>query len=78
MSKDTAEETKKFAHLFVKTEGFEKSIAFEMSLANLLWETMSKKKNFRMVLEYDAEELNVNIDFEENIKSQLHKGGTGQ
>lgn len=55
----------KFAHQFVKTKGFEQTIAFEMSLTKLLWEAMQKKKNFRMVLEYDAEALNVNIDFEE-------------
>ena len=55
----------KFAHQFVKTKGFEQTVAFEMSLTKLLWEAMQTKKNFRMVLEYNAEALNVNVDFEE-------------
>lgn len=59
----------KFAHQFVKTKGFEKTVAFQMSLSSLLWEAMQEKKNFRMVLEYDAEAQNVNIDFEDATSS---------
>lgn len=55
----------KFAHQFVKTKGFEQTVAFETTLLTALWEAMQTKKNFRMVLEYDAEALNVSIDFEE-------------
>lgn len=55
----------KFAHQSVKTKGFEQTVAFEMSLNKLIWEAMQARKNFRMVLEYDAEALNVKIDFEE-------------
>lgn len=59
----------KFAHQFVKTKGFEKTVAFQMLLSSLLWKAMQKKKNFRMVLEYDAEAQNVNIDFEDITSS---------
>lgn len=62
-------EMEKFAHQFVKTKGFEKTVAFQMSLSSLLWEAMQEKKNFRMVLEYDAEAQNVNIDFEDATSS---------
>lgn len=55
----------KIAHQFVKTKGFEQTVAFEMSLTKLLWKAMQENKNFRMVLEYDTEAVNVNIDFEE-------------
>ena len=56
---------KKFSHHFVKTQGFEQTIAFVMTLSQAIWEAMQTKKNFRMVLEYDAEALNANIDFED-------------
>lgn len=56
----------KFAHQFVKTKGFEQTVAFQMSLSTLIWKAMQEKKSFRMVLEYDAEAQNVNINFEEN------------
>lgn len=51
--------------MFVKTEGFERTAAFMMMLSNAIWEEMQKAKSFRMVLEYDAEALNANIDFED-------------
>lgn len=56
---------KEFAHCFIKTQGFERTIAFVMTLSKGIWEAMQTRKNFRMVLEYDAEALNVNIDFED-------------
>lgn len=55
----------KFAQQTIKTGGFEKMTAFEMSLTKLIQEAMQTKKNFRMVLEYDAEALNVSVSFEE-------------
>jgi len=58
----------KFSHQFVKTQGFEQTIAFVMTLTKGIWVAMQTRKNFRMVLKYDAEALNVDIDFEE-IKS---------
>lgn len=59
----------KFAHQFVKTKGFEQAVAFQMSLSSSIWKAMQEKKSFRMVLEYDAEAQNVNIDFEDITSS---------
>ena len=59
----------KFAHQFVKTKGFEREVAFQVSLFSSNWKEMKVKKNFRMVLEYDAEAQNVNIDFEDITSS---------
>lgn len=56
---------KKTAHHFVKTHGFEQIIAFMMTLSKAIWERMQTNKNFRIVLEYDAEALNVSINFED-------------
>jgi hypothetical protein len=55
----------KFMHSFVKTKGFEQTVAFMMTISQAIWTAMNEKKRFRMVLEYDTEALNVNIDFEE-------------
>lgn len=60
---------KKFAHQFVKTRDFEKAVVFQMSLCSLIWRAMQKRKSFRIVLEYDAEALNVDIDFEDTTIS---------
>lgn len=57
---------KKFAHAFIETETFERMAAVQMEMSSLIWKAMQEKKNFRMVLEYDAEARNVNIDFEES------------
>lgn len=59
----------KFAHQFIKTKGLEQCIAFLMQHTRILWEAIEEKQSFRMVLEYDAEALNVNIDFEETTIS---------
>lgn len=48
---------------FVKTEGFDKTIAFLMSLTEEIYRIATKKKSFRMELFYDAETLNVNYCF---------------
>ena len=45
---------------FVKTEGFDKTIAFVMSLTETIWQITQKHKSFRMELFYDAETLNTN------------------
>ena len=45
---------------FVKTEGFDKTIAFVMSLTQTIWQITQKHKSFRMELFYDAETLNTN------------------
>lgn len=48
---------------FVKTEGFEKSVVFLMSLMGQIWEVSQKYKSFRMELDYDAEALNTQYRF---------------
>lgn len=55
------------SHVFVKTDGFEKTIAFIMTLTKTIWELMQKRERFCMVLEYDTEALNVNIDCLEEV-----------
>lgn len=47
----------------VKTDGFEKSIAFLMLASNRIWEMVQKHKSFRMELEYNAETLNTEYSF---------------
>lgn len=47
----------------VKTEGFEKTIAFLMGMAGSIFTYMNKNKSFRMELFYDAESLNTNYCF---------------
>lgn len=48
---------------FVKTEGFEKSVVFFMSLLRQIWEVSQKHKSFRLELDYDAEALNTRYRF---------------
>ncbi len=48
---------------FVKTEGFDKTIAFVMSLTETIFQITQKHKSFRMELFYDAETLNTNYCF---------------
>lgn len=48
---------------FVKTEGFEKSVAFLMTLMQQIWEVSQKYKSFRMEMDYDAETLNTYYRF---------------
>lgn len=51
------------AHQFVKTEGFDKTIAFAMTLTKAIWDLMQKEERFCIVAEYDAKALNVNISY---------------
>ena len=44
----------------VKTEGFDQTIVFMMTLMQILCNSACKYKKFRMELNYDAESLNVN------------------
>ena len=48
---------------FVKTEGFEKSVVFFMSLMSQIWEASQRHKSFRLELDYDAEALNTKYYF---------------
>lgn len=48
---------------FVKTHGFEGTIAFVMSIMQQMWKIAQEHKGFRMELVYDAETLNTNYFF---------------
>lgn len=67
----TVEDAEKFAKKgetvvgkgMVKTEGFDKTVAFMMSLMGQLYEVAQTHERFRMELFYDAEALNTNYCF---------------
>lgn len=63
-AKELVKDNEKFvAKAFVKTEGFDESVVFFMSLLQQIWQISSKYKRFRMELFYDAESLNTNYVF---------------
>lgn len=62
-SKLARDDEKLIADAFVKTEGFDKSVVFFMSLLEQIWQVANKYKSFRMELYYDAEALNTNYAF---------------
>lgn len=47
----------------VRTEGFDKSVAFLMSLMEQIWQVSQQHKSFRMELFYNAETLKTNYCF---------------
>ena len=47
----------------VKTDSFERTIAFLMSLTEATWKIAQKHKSFRLELFYNAETLNTNYCF---------------
>lgn len=48
---------------FVKTDGFEKTVALLMQMTEVIWKITQENKSFRMELFYDAETLNTNYCF---------------
>ena len=64
MTRDLAKDGEELlAKGFVKTEGFDKTVAFLMSLTEEIYRIATKHKSFRMELFYDAETLNTNYCF---------------
>ena len=59
---------KLLTHQFVKKEGFEKTAVFMMDLFKIISETMKSKDRFSILIEYDTEAINVNIDYLEEAK----------
>lgn len=55
---------------WVKTDGFEKSIAFFMTLTENIFKMASKHKSFRMELVYNAETFNTYYFFFVPIESE--------
>ena len=64
------ENLNKIGHHFVKTEEFEKSVAIGMSFMNELWNMMKSNKSFCMVLEYNAETLNVEVNYFRDVSDE--------
>ena len=63
MSKNHNEQEELLAHQFIKRDGFEKTAVFMMNLFGLIVDTMRKKERFNIVIQYDTEAINVNIDY---------------
>ncbi|MDU5597636.1 MAG: hypothetical protein E6040_08055 [Lachnospiraceae bacterium] len=63
MLKNHNEQEELLAHQFIKRDGFEKTAVFMMNLFGLIVDTMRKKERFNIVIQYDTEAINVNIDY---------------
>lgn len=61
--KNYKEQEELLAHQFIKRDGFEKTAVFMMNLFGLIVDTMRKKERFNIVIQYDTEAINVNIDY---------------
>lgn len=66
MLKNHNEKEELLAHQFIKRDGFEKTAVFMMNLFGLIVDTMRKKERFNIVIQYDTEAINVNIDYLDN------------
>lgn len=66
MLKNHNEQEELLAHQFIKRDGFEKTAVFMMNLFGLIVDTMRKKERFNIVIQYDTEAINVNIDYLDN------------
>ncbi len=62
----------------VRTEGFDKSVAFLMSLMEQIWQVSQQHKSFRMELFYNAETLKTNYCFyaptDRPVSDGIHPG----
>lgn len=65
----------------VRTEGFEKTVAFLMTLMEQIWQVTQKNKSFRMELFFDAETLKTNYCFfaptDKSASDDIHSGFSG-
>lgn len=66
---EEVKKVKKLGRMFVKQKPFEIMTIFGSTFFRFLYLTMKLNKNFRMVLEYDAEATNVNVHFEKIMES---------
>ena len=62
----------RLGHHFVKTFEFVKSVAISMSFMNELWNMMKNNKSFCMVLEYNAEAMNVEVNYFTEVSNGSH------
>lgn len=58
----------------VRTEGFEKSVVFLMSLMERIWQAAQENKSFRMELFYNAETLKTDYCFFAPIDKSVSDG----
>ena len=63
MLKNHNEQEELLAHQFIKRDGFEKTAVFMMELFGLIVDTMKNKERFNILIQYDTEAINVNIDY---------------
>ena len=63
MLKNHNEQEELLAYQFIKRDGFEKTAVFMMNLFGLIVDTIRKKERFNIVIQYDTEAINVNIDY---------------
>jgi hypothetical protein len=63
MLKNHDEQEELLVHQFIKRDDFEKAAVFMMNLFGLIVDTMRKKERFNIVIQYDTEAINVNIDY---------------
>lgn len=63
MLKNHNEQEELLAHQFIKRDGFEKAAVFMVNLCGLIVDIMRKKERFNIVIQYDTEAINVNIDY---------------
>ena len=61
-----------FIHQFIKRDGFETSAVFMMELFKLIAEAMKNKQRFNILIQYDVEANNVNIDYLEKATGVLN------
>lgn len=66
---EEVKKVKKLGRMFVKQKPFEIMTIFGSIFFRFLYLTMKLNKNFRMVLEYDAEATNVYVHFEKIMES---------
>lgn len=78
MLKNHNEQEELLAHQFIKRDGFEKTAVFMMNLFGLIVDTMRKKERFNIVIQYDTEAINVNIDYFEETTSVSNDNPLGK
>lgn len=66
---EEVKKVKKLGRMVVKQKAFEIMTIFGSTFFRFLYLTMKLNKNFRMVLEYDAEATNVYVHFEKIMES---------
>ena len=75
---ERVKEGRLLAHQFIKRDGFEKNAVFMMELFGLIVDTMKKNERFNILIQYDTEAINVNIDYFEETTSVSNDNPLGK